>query len=119
MTTQYARQNINEPEGTNAISETGSLTAADVGKTVFVDSTAALVTVTLPRSAEAGAGAEIKFVFLTGSLFGVTVAIDGSGTADILVAPAGAPANPAITDNATKTLVADGASSWYVTDGLA
>ena len=119
MTTQYARNNINENEGSNAISEATELTAADVGKTIFVDSAAGAMSVTLPRSAEAGAGAEIKFVFLNANVGNVTVAIIGTGTPDVLAIPAGAPANPAATANATKTLTADGVLGWNVTSGLA
>jgi len=125
MTEQYLPRNINDPAGANTIANTiaapnSQLSASDVGKVVYFDTTAVAGTVTLPRSAEAGPGAEITVVFpaativLTG-----TLAVIGTGVADILVTPPGAPANPATTAGATKIVRADGVLSWNIVSGLA
>ena len=116
MTEQYAKRNINDPAGISSPAGTTQLTAADVGTTVFFDTSGAAATITLPTSAEAGAGAEIVFVFPDAAANAATLAIFAG---DTLVLPAGSPANPAVTANATKTLVADGVLSWFVVSGLA
>ena len=121
MPQQYQQRNINDPEGSNSIANSvatpdAQLTVADVGKVVFFDTTLIAGTVTLPTSAEAGAGAEITVVMTAGATFAATLAASG---ADSLVAPAGAPANPAVTDNASFIVRAAGVTSWYVVAGLA
>jgi hypothetical protein len=121
MTEQYAQRNINNPEGArsaaNSVAEPDfALTAADVGKALVFDTTLAAGIATLPSATEAGAGAEITLIAATGATFGLTVA---AAAGDQLVAPAGAPANPAVTDNASFTVRSDGGTNWYITAGLA
>jgi len=125
MTQQYQQRNINNPEGGGTIANTvadpdAELTASDVGKVVRFDTTEAAGTVTLPRSAEAGDGAEITVIFPVGATGNPgTLAAISSGTPDVLVAPATAPANPAVSDNASFIVRADGGSNWYIVAGLA
>ena len=121
MTEQYGQRNINDPAGatfsTGVVGTPVQMTASDVGKTVFFDTAAGNCVTTLPASADAGAGAEIVFVFPDGGAANTaTVAVVAS---DTLVLPAGSPANPAVTANATKTVRADGLLSWFVVSGLA
>ncbi len=123
MTQPYPQRNINDPEGVNSIANSvatpnAQLTVADVGKLVLFDTALAAGTVTLPTSAEAGAGAEIALVFPGAT--GVLTATLAAAAGDTLVAPAGGlPANPATTLNASKIVRADGVLSWYIVAGLA
>ncbi len=121
MTEQYGQRNINNPEGARSVANTVAapdfaLTAADVGKALVLDTTLAAGIATLPTAAEAGAGAEITVIAATGLTFALTLA---AAAGDQLVAPAGAPANPAVTDNASFIVRSDGGTSWYIVGGLA
>jgi len=126
MTEQYAQRNINNPEGSrnaaNTATETDfTLTPSDVGKTVILDTTEAAGTATLPRAAAAGAGAEITIIATAGATNGLTVApITGvpNETDDAIAVVAGAPANPAVTNNASLILRSDGVNTWYPVGGL-
>ena len=127
MTEQYAQRNINNPEGSrnaaNTTTETDfTLTPSDTDKVVILDTTEAAGTATLPRAAAAGAGAEITVIASVGSANPLTLAVitgvPGEDD-DVLVTPAGAPANPAVTDNASFIVRSDGNLSWYIVGGLA
>ncbi len=120
MTEQYGQRNINNPEGSRTEANTVAdpdftMTAADTGKMVIFTTTLVGVA-TLPNAAEAGAGAQVTIVAATGAAFSLEV-IAAAG--DTLVEPAGTPANPAITSNASFIARSDGDVSWYITAGLA
>ena len=124
MTEQYAQRNINNPEGARTQANTVAapdfaLTPSDVGKVLILDTTLAAGTATLPRAAEAGAGAEITIIAPAGATNGLTLAVVATGTPDSLIEPAGAPANPAVTDGASFIVRSDGGSNWFIVGGLA
>lgn len=121
MTEQYPQRNINNPEGAetraNAVGDANfRLTAADTGKLLILDTTAVAGDAQLPLAAEAGGGAEIGIVASAGGTNALTIAVTG---ADTLVTPTTAPANPAVSSDATFTLRSDGVSTWYIMNGLA
>lgn len=125
MTEQYQQRNINNPEGARAQANTiaapnFTLTAADTGKILLFDtSVGGAGTATLPRAAEAGAGAEITIVAVTGGVGPLTIAAIAIAPPDSIEAPAiGAPSNPISADRASRIYRSDGISSWYIVGGV-
>ena len=121
MTEQYGQRNINNPEGARSVANSVAepdfaLTAADIGKVLVLDTTLAAGVATLPSASESGSGAEITVISATGSTNALTLA---AAAGDALLEPAAAPANPAVTDNASFIVRSDGESNWYVVAGLA
>lgn len=122
MTEQYGQRNINNPEGARTEANTAAdtdftLTAADTGKMVILDTTEAPGTATLPRAAEAGAGAEICIVAPEGVAGALEIAIITALPADILEQPSVPIPNPLITDNSSIIVRSDGNLTWYVVGG--
>ncbi len=119
MTEQYQQRNINNPEGGRTITNTvavpnAALTAADVGKVIRFDATAAVGALTLPSAAEAGDGGRITII-KTNNANALTIAVVGGDTA-LGVTVGGVPAAQTIV-NSSWVVMSDGVLAWTVVGG--
>ena len=113
MTEQYLPQNINSPRkprtAANSVATPQVALNSDDGF-VAVDTTLAVGTALLPLASTMPGGV-ITLSAPVGATNSLEAVTDASNN---LITPAGAPANPMVTDDATMTMISDGGDNWYI-----